>query len=144
MDFRYFFARLVMFVKYSCAFVCFPGGFGTLHEFFNSMTLIQTGKAMKFPVVLVGRSYWKGLVEWMRQTLLDRSYAKVDPEDMELFQLTDSLAEATRIVEAARETVECRELAAPSAGSDRPTGEGTVVGMPPRTPKRQRGIEQGL
>ena len=140
LDFRYFFARLVMFVKYSCAFVCFPGGFGTLHEFFNSMTLIQTGKAEKFPVVLIGRSYWSGLAEWMRGSLLDRGYKKIDREDMDLFQITDSLHEAVRIVEEARETQLCREAAAPAAGPHQPTGEGTVMGAYPRAYGTGKGV----
>ena len=103
LDFRYFFARLVMFVKYANAFVCFPGGFGTLHEFFNSMTLIQTGKAAPFPVVLIGRRYWSGLVDWIRKSMLKDTYNKIDQADMDLFHVTDSLHEAVRII------MECRE-----------------------------------
>jgi len=98
LDFRYFFVRLVMFVKYSCAFVCFPGGFGTLHEFFNSMTLIQTGKARRFPVVLIGRSFWRGLEEWIDKIMLHKSYQKISPEDMDLFVITDSLREAMDVI----------------------------------------------
>jgi len=98
LDFRYFFVRLVMFVKYSCAFVCFPGGFGTLHEFFNSMTLIQTGKANRFPVVLIGRSFWNGLEEWIDKVMLHKSYRKIDPEDMDQFVITDSLHEAMDVI----------------------------------------------
>jgi len=98
LDFRYFFVRLVMFVKYSCAFVCFPGGFGTLHEFFNSMTLIQTGKANRFPVVLIGRSFWSGLEEWIDKILLHKSYQKISPEDMDQFVITDSLHEAMDVI----------------------------------------------
>ncbi len=139
-DFRYFFARLVMFVKYANAFVCFPGGFGTLHEFFNSMTLIQTGKAEQFPVILIGRSYWRGLLEWMHRTLLpSRGYDKIDPEDEDLFTVTDSLAETVRIIRAAREDRARREAREPVA-AHRPTGEGTVEGKPPRTYRRKNGI----
>ncbi|MDP6544959.1 MAG: TIGR00730 family Rossman fold protein [Phycisphaerae bacterium] len=98
LDFRYFFVRLVMFVKYSCAFVCFPGGFGTLHEFFNSMTLIQTGKAHRFPVVLIGRSFWSGLEEWIDKIMLHKSYQKISPEDMDQFVITDSLHEAVDVI----------------------------------------------
>ena len=98
LDFRYFFVRLVMFVKYSCAFVCFPGGFGTLHEFFNSMTLIQTGKARRFPVILIGRSFWDGLEEWIDKIMLHKSYRKIDPEDMDQFVITDSLHEAMDVI----------------------------------------------
>ena len=107
MDFHYFFARLVMFVKYACAFVCFPGGFGTLHEFFNSMTLIQTGKAETFPVILIGRRFWGGINDWMHSTLLGGKYGMVDAGDFDLFHVTDDLDEAVRIIEAA-----CVEAAA--------------------------------
>ncbi len=98
LDFRYFFVRLVMFVKYSRAFVCFPGGFGTLHEFFNSMTLIQTGKATRFPVVLIGKSFWKGMEEWIDKAMLHKSYQKISPEDMDQFVITDSLKEAVDVI----------------------------------------------
>jgi len=108
LDFRYFFVRLVMFVKYSRAFVCFPGGFGTLHEFFNSMTLIQTGKAAKFPVVLIGRSFWNGMSEWIDKVMLHRSYRKISPEDMDLFVITDSLKEAVDVICKANSPVQFR------------------------------------
>jgi uncharacterized protein (TIGR00730 family) len=98
LDFRYFFVRLVMFVKYSRAFVCFPGGFGTLHEFFNSMTLIQTGKANRFPVILIGKSFWNGMKEWIDKIMLHKSYKKISPEDMDLFVITDSLHEAIDVI----------------------------------------------
>jgi len=131
LDFRYFFARLVMFVKYACAFVCFPGGFGTLHEFFNSMTLIQTGKVEPFPVVLIGRSYWGGLIDWLRRAMLRGGYDKIDRTDLELFHLTNSLRETAEIIEASREAYLCRRAAAPTLGGPhRPTGEGTVEGEP--------------
>lgn len=128
LDFRYFFARLVMFVKYACSFVCLPGGFGTLHEFFNSMTLIQTGKAEKFPVILIGKDYWGGLVDWIRTTMLDGRYNKIDAQDMDLFTLTDDLEEAIEIINKARR--ERLEHAAKRTAETRPTGEGTVVGKP--------------
>jgi hypothetical protein len=133
LDFRYFFARLVMFVKYSCAFVCFPGGFGTLHEFYNSMTLIQTGKAERFPVVLIGRSYWRGLIDWMRRRVLRSGYAKIDPEDMELFQVTDSVREAVRIIEQTRSSRLFQEAEARFSAAllSARTSEGTVRGLPP-------------
>ncbi|MDP6633885.1 MAG: TIGR00730 family Rossman fold protein [Phycisphaerae bacterium] len=98
LDFRYFFVRLVMFVKYARAFVCFPGGFGTLHEFFNSMTLIQTEKAARFPVVLIGRSFWRGMEEWIDKVMLHQSYQKISPEDMDQFVITDSLKEAMDVI----------------------------------------------
>jgi uncharacterized protein (TIGR00730 family) len=125
-DFHYFFARLVMFVKYACSFVCFPGGFGTLHEFYNSMTLIQTGKSERFPVVLIGKSFWKDLVAWMKSNMLDHGYAKIDLEDMNLFTVTDDLEECVEIIEKARK--EMQEQMAELL----PTGEGTVMGHPAR------------
>jgi len=143
LDFRYFFARLVMFVKYSCSFVCFPGGFGTLHEFFNSMTLIQTDKANRFPVILIGRSYWKGLVEWMRSSMLRKGWLKISPEDLELFTITDSLREAVRIIEEARAFEQGRE-ARPIVGNLRaPTGEGTLIGRPPLPYGRRNNTSPG-
>jgi hypothetical protein len=136
LDFHYFFARLVMFVKYSRAFVCFPGGFGTLHEFYNSMTLIQTGKAEQFPVVLIGRDYWQGLVQWMREQMLDNGYRKIDPEDLELFTLTDDLDEAAELVAQTlgpEEASAARELRVQTL---RMTGEGTIMGKMPRNGRR--------
>jgi len=138
LDFRYFFARLVMFVKYARSFVCFPGGFGTLHEFFNSMTLIQTGKADRFPVILIGRSYWKDLEIWLRKTMLGTGYNKIDPEDMELFLITDSLKETVRIIEEARSPAERARQAADTELHRRPTAEGTVIGVPSRTYDNRR------
>ena len=87
LDFRYFFVRKVMFVKYSVAFIIFPGGFGTLDEFFESIGLIQTHKIKPFPVILVGREYWKGLKEWMDKALL--AGGKISPEDINLFRIID-------------------------------------------------------
>ena len=139
-NFRYFFARLVMFVKYACAFVCFPGGFGTLHEFYNSMTLIQTGKASRFPVVLIGRSYWRGLVDWMRKSMLKDHYGKIGRNDLELFTVTDSLVEAVRIIREAREVQLCRrEREGAIIPAHRETGEGTLMGQPPRIYERRSG-----
>ena len=132
LDFKYFFARLVMFVKYACSFVCFPGGFGTLHEFYNSMTLIQTHKAEMFPVILFGRSYWKGLIEWMRKVMLGPGRPKIDRQDMELFFVTDSLHETVKIIEEARLLEQCRRAEPITIGTRRPTGEGTVIGLPPK------------
>jgi len=93
LDFRYFFIRKVMFVKYACGFVCFPGGFGTMDEFFESITLIQTNKIEPFPVVLVGHDFWDGLVDWMRGTMVEK-YKTVSSPDMDLFHVTDSVDEA--------------------------------------------------
>lgn len=125
MDFHYFFARLVMFVKYACSFVCFPGGFGTLHEFFNSMTLIQTGKSEKFPVILIGSEFWAGMVDWVREHMLSNGYRKIDGEDMNLFTVTDDLEEAAAIIQKARNV----QLTAPRRGFA-PSGEGTILGYP--------------
>src|SRR3954467_13145832 len=83
LDFHYFYARKVMFVKYSAAFVCFPGGFGTLDEFFETMTLIQTQKVAAFPVVLYGSKHWKGMVDWMKGLSPDF----MDPEDADIYKI---------------------------------------------------------
>jgi uncharacterized protein (TIGR00730 family) len=95
--FHHFYTRKVMFVRYACAFVVFPGGFGTLDELFEALTLIQTGKIRHFPVVLVERSYWRGLIDWTRDRLL--AEAKISPEDLELMRLSDNPAEIVEIVE---------------------------------------------
>jgi uncharacterized protein (TIGR00730 family) len=87
-DFRYFFVRKTMFMKYAEAFVIFPGGFGTLDELFESLTLIQTRKVWNFPVVMFGTDYWGGLIEWIRDRLV--AEGKISPEDMDLFLCTDS------------------------------------------------------
>jgi uncharacterized protein (TIGR00730 family) len=111
-DFRYFFVRKMMFVKYAEGFVVFPGGFGTLDELFESLTLIQTGKVHHFPVVLFGSEYWSGLVEWLRDPVL--SEGKVSPEDMELFRVTDDPAEVVphiRRVLSGKRPVDPKELA---------------------------------
>lgn len=101
-DFRYFFVRKTMFVKYACAFIVFPGGFGTLDELFEAVTLVQTGKIKHFPIVLMGKSYWSGLVDWMRTALVRHNM--IAPEDLDLLQLTDEPSEAAQIVlDAARQ-----------------------------------------
>ena len=93
-DFRYFFVRKTMFVKYACAFVIFPGGFGTMDELFEALTLIQTNKVRDFPVVLWGSDYWSGLMAWLRGTMLPGG--KIAPDDLDLMLVTDDPAEATR------------------------------------------------
>lgn len=95
-NFRYFFVRKTMFIKYSSGFVIFPGGFGTLDEAFEALTLIQTGKIYKFPVVFFGTAYWGGLVKWIRSTVL--AGKKISPRDMDLMILTDDPAEAVACV----------------------------------------------
>ena len=137
-DFRYFFARLVMFVKYACSFVCFPGGFGTLHEFFNSMTLIQTGKASRFPVVLIGRSYWKGLADWMHKGMVRGDYGKIELADLDLFTVTDSLTQTVEIIKRARDLRPYGDEKQVDIGEFRMTGEGTLMGRPSRPYPRGR------
>ena len=99
-NFRYFFVRKTMFIKYSSGFVIFPGGFGTLDELLEALTLIQTGKISHFPVVLFDRSYWGGLYTWLKQTVL--AGGKISAADLELVQLTDDPAEAAAAVIAAK------------------------------------------
>lgn len=98
-NFRYFFVRKTMFIKYSAAFIIFPGGFGTLDEMFEAVTLIQTGKISQFPVVLFGRHYWAGLFRWMQTKVL--SEKKISAGDMDLMLLTDDPEEAVEVVSAA-------------------------------------------
>lgn len=98
LQFDYFFVRKVMFVKYSQGFVVMPGGFGTLDEFFESMTLIQTHKIGKFPVVLVGRKFWGGLIDWIKGTLLEQ-YSTISAPDLDLFQVVDTPEEAVNKID---------------------------------------------
>jgi len=95
-NFRYFFARKTMFVKYAQGFVVMPGGFGTLDELFESLTLVQTHKVTSFPVVLFGSDYWQGLLDWLRASAL--SHGLVSAPDIDLLQVTDSIEEAVRIM----------------------------------------------
>jgi len=96
LTFKYFFVRKTMFVKYSTAFIIFPGGFGTLDELFESLTLIQTRKIRNFPVVLFGKDYWSGMLEWVKGPML--AEGKISEEDMRRLHLTDSPAEVVEIV----------------------------------------------
>ena len=91
-NFDYFFARKVMFVKYSQGFIVMPGGFGTLDELFEAMTLIQTKKTGRFPIVLVGTEYWSGLLDWIKKTVLEEGY--IAEKDLDLFRLVDTAEEA--------------------------------------------------
>ena len=93
LNFRYFFIRKVMFVKYAAGFIIFPGGFGTMDELFESLTLIQTNKIDTFPVALVGSDYWGGLLDWVKTTMADK-HNTISPHDLDLLKLTDSLDEA--------------------------------------------------
>ena len=87
LDFRYFFIRKVLFVKYAKAFVILPGGFGTLDEFFESVTLIQTNRIGEFPIVLVGSEYWKGLIDWLKNTVLKTN--RIAKSDLDIFKVVD-------------------------------------------------------
>lgn len=146
LDFRYFFCRKVMFMKYAMALVCFPGGFGTMDEFFESMTLIQTEKIEPYPVVLVGSAFWTPLVEWMREHQLERG-AYIGKQDLDLFTITDDvawtadlLAEHERaLIRAAEEGTAESELEAEMW--KRPLADGTKVGkrpVPVAPPPKQR------
>jgi uncharacterized protein (TIGR00730 family) len=95
-NFRYFFVRKTMFVKYSEAFVIFPGGFGTMDELFEALTLIQTGKIRNFPVILFGTRYWAGLLQWIREVMA--AEGKISPNDADLLVVTDSPDEAVRVI----------------------------------------------
>ncbi len=96
LDFDYFFVRKVMFVKYAQGFVAMPGGFGTLDELFEAITLIQTKKIGKFPIILVGSEYWNGLLEWIKKTLLEK-YQNVSKKDLDLFTIVDTSDEVIEI-----------------------------------------------
>jgi uncharacterized protein (TIGR00730 family) len=93
LEFDYFFVRKVMFMKYSQGFIILPGGFGTLDEMFEALTLIQTGKIARFPIVLVGSSYWTGLMDWVKQTVLMQE-SNIHEEDLNLFRIVDTAEEA--------------------------------------------------
>ena len=113
-NFRYFFVRKTMFVKYSSAFVIFPGGFGTLDEAFEALTLIQTGKIYQFPVILFGRHYWAGLIRWIQSRVLVEQ--KISPGDMDLILMTDDPKEAAQIVIDAQKS---QQYTTPLARSER-------------------------
>ena len=98
LDFHYFFVRKVMFVKYSQGFVVMPGGFGTLDELFEAITLIQTKKIGKFPIVLVGKNYWGGLIDWIKNTLV--AEGKIEETDLELISLVDNEKEVIEVINA--------------------------------------------
>ena len=102
-NFRYFFARKTMFVKYAQAFVILPGGFGTMDELFEALTLVQTGKVNQFPVVLFGSAYWGGLVEWLRTAAL--AVGTINERDLALLHVTDSVSEVVQIIVEANRVV---------------------------------------
>ncbi|UCE59924.1 MAG: TIGR00730 family Rossman fold protein [Phycisphaerales bacterium] len=138
LDFRYFFCRKVMFVKYAVAFVCFPGGFGTMDEFFESMTLIQTEKVRPFPVVLVGSDFWMPLVDWMtKYQLTEHNY--IQKRDLKLFSITDDVDEAVQIIaESYRKAKSPAEATEPVPSM---TAEGTFTGRQPQRPGGGRRYE---
>jgi uncharacterized protein (TIGR00730 family) len=143
LDFNHFFVRKVMFAKYAVAVICFPGGFGTMDEFFESMTLVQTMKMRAMPIVLIGSEFWNPLHDWLRECML-RAHAAISPADLELCAITDSIDEAVATVLQRYE--QDRSLAGqPKTDQEmqltphlRITAEGTVKGSPPVGPGRER------
>ena len=150
LDFHYFYARKVMFTKYADAFICFPGGFGTLDELFETLTLIQTLKIEPFPVILYGSDYWSGLADWMKKQLW-KNY--IDSEDLDIFRVVDTPADAVKQVQKgvkkpwwnpeAAQGVK-REAKAQGKGAQTPlsgfasetTGEGTRYGKRPKISRK--------
>ncbi|MBT8284927.1 MAG: TIGR00730 family Rossman fold protein, partial [Flavobacteriaceae bacterium] len=98
LDFDYFFVRKVMFVKYSQGFVVMPGGFGTLDELFEAITLIQTNKIGRFPIILVGSDFWSGLMDWIKNVMLGAK--NISPEDLDLIKIADTPEEVVEIIDA--------------------------------------------
>lgn len=96
-NFDYFFIRKVMFIKYAQGFIVLPGGFGTLDEMFEALTLIQTEKSGKFPVILIGKSFWTGLIDWIKEVLLSEEN-NISPEDLDLIQIVDTAEEAVKMI----------------------------------------------
>jgi uncharacterized protein (TIGR00730 family) len=132
LTFRYFFVRKVMFVKYASGFIIFPGGFGTMDEFFESMTLIQTLKIEPFPVVCIGHEFWDGLIDWLRDTMRDK-FRYISPNDLDLFSVTDDVEEAVRIVKEhhhKRQEI-LRHMPASDHPANQTTAEGTRQGFDP-------------
>jgi len=133
-NFRYFFVRKTMFVKYAEGFIIFPGGFGTMDELFEALTLIQTGKVRHFPVVLFGTAYWKGLLDWMRDTML--AEGKISQGDLDWLIVTDSPEETVRVIlEAYRERVATGETAVGVAARRVPPAK--EAGGAPKAPPRR-------
>ena len=129
-NFRYFFVRKTMFVKYAEAFVIFPGGFGTLDELSEALTLIQTGKVRNFPVVLYGTGYWQGFLDWIRGVLLKEG--KISPDDLDLMVLADTPAEVARIV--LEKSGDVLRHAARSVIPEHPQRHGLIRNLSPRPP----------
>src|SRR3954470_24023173 len=119
--FRYFFVRKTMFVKYAQAFVILPGGFGTLDELFEALTLVQTRKVTRFPVILFGSAYWSGLLDWIRGTMAETG--TINAADLELIHVTDDVAEVVELIQAAE--------AARAKHADEPPSDDLLPGMAP-------------
>jgi uncharacterized protein (TIGR00730 family) len=117
LDFRYFFVRKYLFVKHAVGFVIFPGGYGTLDELFEALTLVQTGKVRPFPIILVGRDYWAGLVDWIVQRMLDQGC--ISEDELDLFKLVDNSHQAAELIlqHISRETDEAAAKSEPGAES---------------------------
>jgi uncharacterized protein (TIGR00730 family) len=149
LDFHYFYARKVMFVKYASAFICFPGGYGTLDEFFETLTLVQTLKIEAFPIILYGSDYWGGLVEWMKSALMPQY---IDAEDVNIYRIVDSPKDVVRLVKEGTKRhwwapVDDALVKAAGNGESRKkgplegakasdTGEGTRYGRRPRVTEK--------
>lgn len=134
LDFRYFFCRKVMFTKYADALVCFPGGFGTMDEFFEAMTLIQTEKIEPYPVVLMGSEYWNPLIEWMRNHLLDGS-EYISPQDLDLFVIIDDVTQAADHIASEVDKTRARRMEIETdLPWSQPLADGSVMGRPPAPP----------
>jgi uncharacterized protein (TIGR00730 family) len=121
-NFRYFFVRKVMFVKYAEAFIIFPGGFGTMDEFFESLTLIQTNKIHHFPVYLMGSDYWAGLLDWLKEVMLERE-GYISPEDVDLWTMTDDPAEVVAGILEARKRQQETTIPGEKPGGETPEGK---------------------
>jgi len=134
LNFNYFFCRKVMFVKYAQAFVIFPGGFGTMDEFFESLTLIQTQKIEQFPVICYGREYWGGLVEWIKKNMRDQ-FETIGKDDLGLFRVTDDVEEIVSIIKAQLAGESVMETTYPKVAGV-PTAEGTRSGIHPHRQER--------
>lgn len=136
LEFRYFFCRKVMFVKYSLGLVCFPGGYGTMDEFFESMTLIQTRKIPAYPVVLIGSTFWNPLTGFLREVMLER-FGTISPDDLNQFLITDDIDHAADHIRShvdqslaqLRHPSSAEEVTMPE--SERISGEGTRYGIRP-------------
>jgi hypothetical protein len=132
-NFRYFFARKTMFVKYAQAFVILPGGFGTMDELFEALTLVQTQKVNQFPVVLMGSDYWQGLLDWLRSNTEAGGF--IHDDDLDLIHLTDDVEDAVAVINAAaslRGQLDIESVADPEPFRDQPRGRNHVDRRPAR------------